>query len=132
MSDGDGRAGAASGRVVASFIAAVLIAAAFTGTVVWRFTSPEEPRIAAQQPGEGTDKDYQPGGLSCAPKKIAVLAPKEQVAERERCAQTREAHRIQQGQVTQAIRTNEIAKANLRLVFNQTRAGAVQAVATAL
>lgn len=96
------------------------------------FVSPQEPSVALHVAIQGPERDYQPGGTGCDPNQLNALLPEQGSAERDRCAQAHEDHRVQQAEITQAVRANDLAEGNLRLAAQQARIAFVQTLATVL
>lgn len=100
--------------------------------LTWWYALPQQPRISSYEASQGPERGYQPGGAACDPKRLNILPPKEAPAERDRCAQAREDHRVQQAELAQAARANDLAERNLRLAYEQARIAFTQTIATVL
>ncbi|MCA3713969.1 hypothetical protein [Phenylobacterium sp.] len=99
---------------------------------VWEETSPRHPYVPAFQGPTSADPNYQPGGFKCDPRQVAKLPSARRLDETDRCRQAAEDHRIQQQQLAESVRANELTQRNLDLVFQQARASAAQSVFTFL
>lgn len=96
----------------------------------WLYVLPGEPQVARREPAKPLEAGYQPGGAACDPKRLNALSAKEAPGERERCTQAREDHRVQQAELYEAARANDLAEENLRLVAHQNRTALAQTLAT--
>ena len=126
MSDSNGRLKLALGGLAA------LIVSLGLASWTWVYVSPWDPSIPRQEATQGPEGDYQPGGAACDPKRLNALPPQKAPAERDRCASAREDHRIQQAQVREAARANDLAEGNLGLAAQQVRSALIQTEATVL
>lgn len=99
-------------------------------SVTWVYVSPREPDVVGQEPPKGPEANYQPGGAGCEPSKLAALRTKGAQRERDRCAQAREEHRIEQENLNQQIRSVDLSERNLRLSEGQARSAVVTTLAT--
>jgi hypothetical protein len=117
-------------HVVATLGVLILITGAVLGTV-W-YALPQEPRIPSQQADESPPENYLAGGAVCDPKRLNVLSADKAPAERDRCTEAAEDHRIREAELAQQRRANDLAEWNLRLTARQARSGFLQTVATVL
>lgn len=126
MSDGDGRKQLALGGLAAVVVSAALVSWA------WWYVSPKEPNISGHQAAQRPERDYEPGGAGCKPAQLNALPADKAPSERTRCAEAREDHRVQQAQLRESVRANDLAEGNLGLTAQQARASVVQTLATVL
>lgn len=123
LSNRHGRYIAALGGLLAALAPALLWGA-------WWYASPLRPDLARQERALAPQRDYQPGGASCAPGSLSALPPSQGPVERDRCADALEKHRVQRGALAQQVRANDIAEWTLRVAAQQARSGFVQTLAT--
>lgn len=121
----DWRHYASAGGLTAAAIAAIALM-----SLVWWYASPQEPNIPRQERPEGPERDYQPGGADCTPSRLKSLPSDEAPSERDRCTQAREEHRIEQNNLTQQVRSSDIAEGNLWLAVREARSEFIQTIAT--
>lgn len=98
----------------------------------WRYASPQEPRIARYEAAQRPERDYQPGGASCDPKRLNALPSEQAPPERDRCAQAAVDYRAKQAELRQTTRANDLAEGDLRLAYQQARIAFAQTIATVL
>ncbi|UTP40180.1 hypothetical protein M9M90_03115 [Phenylobacterium sp. LH3H17] len=121
-----------SGRRWGYVITAGGLAALFGVWLTWWYSLPQQPRIARYEASQGPERGYKLGGAACDPKRLNALPPEKAPSERDRCAQIREDHRVQQAVLFQAVRANDLSEGNLRVAHQQARIAFAQTIATVL
>jgi hypothetical protein len=111
------------------FGALILVAVVLVAGAYW-YASPPPPNIPRRNYSHVPESSYEPGGSQCRLKQIATLPVNEQAAERTRCSEARNEHRVQQYALQEQRRANDIAEWNLGLATRQAHYGLAQTAAT--
>lgn len=103
-------------------VAIVLAAGLIVGILMLVFLQPREPNLPAYEYSEGRTANYQPGGRGCEPQVLASIRERAKaLAERDRCANEAEEHRLKSDDLVQQARTADATAAQTALTLDLTR-----------
>lgn len=99
-------------------LVAALLAAAIVTPSLWFQLQPREPDLPAYEYVERHAYGYYPGGRSCQPEVLTTIRDgRKAAAERERCSEEAENHRLQSEDLIQQARAANAAEAEARTSY---------------
>jgi hypothetical protein len=90
--------------------------------LLWTNLEPRQPDLPTYQYGEGPSADYEPGGARCEPAVLAAIRDnRKAAAERERCSDAAEEHRLKSDDLVQQTRAANAADQSARTNYDLAR-----------
>lgn len=86
--------------------------------LLWVDLSPRSPVFPAYKTSQGPEREYRAGGSRCFPEALARLGGAEALAERNRCAEAAEEHRLKSDDLVQQTRAADAAQASVLLGYD--------------
>lgn len=107
-----------------------LVATGVVCAIAWFALYPRYPDISRQHAPSAPSANYIPGGTECEPRNLNALSAQKAEKERARCNEAAENHRLQQEQIEQSVRANQLAEGNIWLAYEQARIAHAQTIST--
>ncbi len=86
--------------------------------IFWFDFSPRPPDLPTYKASQGPERDYRAGGSRCSPEALARLGGAEALAEKDRCAEAAEEHRLKSDDLVQQTRAADAARAGAILGYD--------------